>query len=199
MRGVTITRFERALEADGQPHVAVVEERVGLEAELVRPVDAGAEPEHRHLRDAEAGRERDLDEVEAQRRRDVEAGVEVVHVVEAPEQRDAVVGAVPPVEARVEQQEGERPLERRRQRDPAEEAERPVGGEAQRPQHQRPHRRGGDAERDRRHQQVDGEAGEQRGARPAQRPPPLGEEEQQRHEGENGGEGQGPHGVLRRR
>lgn len=86
---------------------------------------------------AREGRKEHLAEMEAYGRTRIEPLVEVVHDVEAPEEGDLVVGAVPPVDPEIEQQqvERDRPWGIERGRPPAEAPA--VGQQGERHHHER--------------------------------------------------------------
>src|SRR4051794_3947951 len=67
-----------------------------------------------HLRRPYRDRQRQLAEVKAERGRSVEIAVDVMHEVEAPEKRDAVVRPMPPPEGVIEKHDGDNRLDPRR-------------------------------------------------------------------------------------
>ena len=80
----------------------------------------------------EARGEGDFPEMKAEGGGHIQVGVNVVHVMEAPEQRDLVIGHVPVIKAQVEQQEAQSEFQRRRQREKMEQAKARSKGPAQR-------------------------------------------------------------------
>ncbi len=102
---------ERPLQRRREPGVGVVEDG-GHQHEALEQHHRGQRDvqEHDHPGPCQGG-QRDLAEMEADRARGVEQLVIVVHGMEAPQERDLVVGAVPPVDPQVQQQqiEDERP------------------------------------------------------------------------------------------
>ena len=147
----------------------MVEKRVGLEDELVGQVGGDGRADQQHLRRPERGREEDLAEVEAEGRAHVEVGIDMVHVVEAPERGPSVVQPVPVVEAEVEEQESSGESRRPGQRQHLEEA-RTFGRRPAQDVHR--HRTDGEAggeQGQRRDRRIDAQPRQQGAGRTAQR------------------------------
>src|SRR2546429_10002220 len=96
---------QRALEGKRHAQIAVMEKRAELKGELIDDVRRERGPDQKDLGGAESGREADLDEVKAKRSGDIQIGVDVVRVMEAPQERDAVIGHMPAIEAQIKEQE----------------------------------------------------------------------------------------------
>jgi hypothetical protein len=86
MSGVTSTAGAAAHRPAGQPDVAVVEHRRGIEQHLEHQHRRGRRAEHGDHRELDQHREDDLDRMEACAGGDVVVGVGVVHLVQAPQQ-----------------------------------------------------------------------------------------------------------------
>ncbi len=92
---------ERPLQFLGEPEVCVLEEGAGLEDQLVGEELLQAHADEQHLNDPEDRGKRHLHEMEAEAGGNIEVGVEVVDVVEAPEEWDLVVEPVPVIKSQV--------------------------------------------------------------------------------------------------
>lgn len=112
-------RLERA----GQVEVAVLEEVRDAEHELERQHALGRHAERHHGREPHRNREQQLAGMESQAGRHVEGRVGVLHPVETPRERHAMVRAVPRVGHRVERESAERRGDERVGAEPREEAE----------------------------------------------------------------------------
>src|SRR5439155_17743768 len=92
---------EESLEPNRQPHVAMVKKRVRLKNQFVDRVGERRDADQNDLHNSEASGKRDLDEVKSKCRRNIELGVDVVGIMEAPQERYFVVGHVPVVEGEI--------------------------------------------------------------------------------------------------
>ena len=122
---------QHALDADREPQVAVLEQRVEVKSGLVRDEHPGRAADQHGLQRPKGRGETDFDEVKAHRRADVEIGVDVVRIVEAPEKRPGVIRPMPVVERKVEQRKAEHCLDEVVTRDDARETPVSLGHERQ--------------------------------------------------------------------
>jgi hypothetical protein len=142
-------QIQRALEPDREADIAVMKGGVRLQRQFVN-----REGPHRRADDDDLGNakdrgECDLPEVKSERRRYVELRIDVMHVVESPQQWHAVIGDVPPVEGEVEQQEREEGLSGGRDRQDMDQAKRAGRRPFEGPQCGRPHENRRRCERER--------------------------------------------------
>ena len=94
---------QRRFEPRRQLQIGMVEDRRGEQQRLEQQHRVEREGEQQDHRRPRHRRQQHLAEMEAQRRGSVERPVEMVHEVEAPEEGHLVIGAVPPVDQQVEQ------------------------------------------------------------------------------------------------
>src|SRR5919198_1671369 len=116
-------RDESFFDGGGQFQVAVVEDDRKDEQLLPEAQRFAVDAEPQDLERAKTGRKRKLAEMKTNSRGAVEIEIEMMHSVEAPQERHAMVQAVPDVERVVKQQEPEDEAERARQRKPTQESE----------------------------------------------------------------------------
>src|SRR5207249_3524496 len=106
---------QQPLEADRQPQVAVMEERVCVEGYFVNAERPAGEPNEADLCDAKSGRHRDFTKMKPKAGGNIEVRVDVVDVVKTPEKRHTVIGDVPIVKSKVHEEKAENELKRHRQ------------------------------------------------------------------------------------
>jgi len=94
---------QQPLHVDRQSHVAVVKERVDQEDKLINQERGKRRADQADLNDPKYRRKGDFPEVKAKAGGDVEIGVDVMDIVKAPQERNAVIRHVPVIEAQVEQ------------------------------------------------------------------------------------------------
>ena len=96
-----------SIERHGDPHVAVVEQRRGIEHDFEDEHRDGRGPEGEYNAELEAHREQDLNGMEAKARSHVELEIRVVHPVHTPQGRDRVEHHVLQVDGEIKSQDRE--------------------------------------------------------------------------------------------
>lgn len=94
-----------ALDIGGQSGIAVVENRNHQDECLEQDYRLEGDVQENDDDPADQCRKQHLAEVEAKRTARIERLVQMVHLMEAPEEGDLVVGAMPPIDPKVENQQ----------------------------------------------------------------------------------------------
>ena len=114
---------EHSLQRDGEAKITVVKDCGACKNGFISCVDKGGNAQESNLCQTEGHREQNLDEVKAEGGCYIQVRIQMMHVVEAPENREDVVGSVPPVKGEVHKHEGEEKLEGSRKRYQSQQAE----------------------------------------------------------------------------
>ena len=88
---------QNPLETDRQPQIAMVEECVGLKNQFVNGKCWHRDPDEQHLDDTKSRGHCDFAEMKTKSGRDIEVGIDVVHIMKAPEKPNAVICEMPPI------------------------------------------------------------------------------------------------------
>src|SRR5712691_2777920 len=87
---------QKPLEADRQPHIAMMEECVGLQDQLIYGKCRHRNPDEQHLHDTKSRGHPHLAKMKPKSGGNIEVRIDVMHIMEAPEKSDAVICDVPP-------------------------------------------------------------------------------------------------------
>src|SRR5712692_8716376 len=98
---------QQSLEADRQPQITVMEERIRLEDQFVNGICPAGEPDEAHLHDAKSDGHRHFAKVKPEAGGNIEVGVDMVDVVKAPEERETVIDDMPVVKGKVHEEKAE--------------------------------------------------------------------------------------------
>src|SRR5439155_24876226 len=82
---------QNPLETDRQPQIAMVEECVGLKNQFVNGKYWYRDPDEQYLDDTKSSGHCDFAEMKTKSRRNIEDGIDVVHIMKAPEKPNAVI------------------------------------------------------------------------------------------------------------
>ena len=119
---------EVALDNQRQPQIAVMEQRAELERDLIDEIGKDRRSDDDHLYGAKARRKCHLHEVKPERRGNIEVGIDMVDIVKSPQERNAVIGHMPVVEAEIQQKKCGDQLERTAEAREAHQPELRAGG-----------------------------------------------------------------------
>ena len=108
MSGVTTIQRRTRSSRCGQPHVAVVEHRGGVEQDFKDQDGDGRRAERRHHAQLDPHRQQNLDRMKAYAGRNIELEVGVVHAMQAPEGRHRMEQNVLEIDGQIEQDDAKR-------------------------------------------------------------------------------------------